>query len=202
MSLANVKLSKTELALVTDKEIILTKNNIISKVYEMFGALSDEFQQYSADKKELLPSELLSVSPKIYKGEQYIGLPYVMLDYPRVYSKQDVLAIRCLFWWGNFFSITLHLSGKFLALYKTNLQAWMEKNSGHDWHIGVNTDAWQHHFENDNYLPLKEAGDIILNNGFDKGFIKLAKKIPLHQWDDAIIFFTKQYNELLSVFEN
>ena len=38
--MANVKLSARELDLVNDAEFILTKNNIIAKVYELFGDLS------------------------------------------------------------------------------------------------------------------------------------------------------------------
>ena len=35
--MANVKLSKDELELVTNAELILTKNRIIQKVYDLFG---------------------------------------------------------------------------------------------------------------------------------------------------------------------
>src|SRR3569623_367034 len=101
MDNANVKLSKTELLLVTNAEVILTKNNIILKVYEMFGLLAERQQYYALQKKDALPKEALSVSPKIYKGEQYRGLPYVMLDYPLYYKGKDVFAVRSLFWWGN-----------------------------------------------------------------------------------------------------
>ena len=108
---ANVKLSKNELALVTDASVILTKNNIIAKVYRLFGMLSDEWRNYAVERKGILPAEIFAVGPKIYKGEQYLGLPYVMLDYPRVYTHAHVVAVRGFFWWGNFFSITLHVSG-------------------------------------------------------------------------------------------
>ena len=42
---ANVKLSQSELQLVCDEQFILTKNNIINKVYLLFGTLSDVFLQ-------------------------------------------------------------------------------------------------------------------------------------------------------------
>ncbi|HXL58576.1 MAG TPA: hypothetical protein VN958_20075, partial [Chitinophagaceae bacterium] len=113
MANANVKLSKTELMLVCDEQFILTKNNIINKVYQLFGALSDHFFIGIKNTGNIFPLEVLTSYPKIYKGEQYKGLPYVMLDYPRYFVKDDAFAIRCLFWWGNFFSITLHLAGKY-----------------------------------------------------------------------------------------
>ncbi len=77
--MANVKLSKDELELVTNAELILTKNRIIQKVYELFGELSIAYRELSKD----LDEDLLHIPPKISKGENYLGLPWVMLDYPR-----------------------------------------------------------------------------------------------------------------------
>ena len=92
---ANVSLSAVELQLVTDPGWILTKNGIIQKVYDLFGSLS---ASYVALAKELaVPEELLLMPPKISRGEQYKGLPYVMLDYPRCFGKEDVLAVRTFF---------------------------------------------------------------------------------------------------------
>jgi hypothetical protein len=202
MKYANVKLSKNELSVVTDAAFILTKNNIIAKVYQLFGLLSDEWQNLVTEKKNCLPAEILTISPKIYKGEQYLGLPYVMLDYPRVYSVQNVLAIRCFFWWGNFFSITLHLQGRFMHANKAGLMAWVDEHAMQDWFICVNADAWQHHFGENNYCSIDILGNDILKEALlnERGFIKLAKKMPVEQWDDAVQFFMKGFAELLQVF--
>ena len=63
----------------------------------------------------------LNSSPKISKGENYKGLPWLVLDYPRYFNKEDIFAIRTLFWWGNFFSITLHISGKYKMRYEKKI---------------------------------------------------------------------------------
>jgi len=203
MNNANVKLSKTELSLVTDASVILTKNNIIAKVYQLFGGLSSHWQNYVAEKAANLPVEITAASAKIYKGEQYLGLPYVMLDYPRVYTAQHILAIRCFFWWGNFFSITLHLSGRFMQAYKQNLNNWINSNTGQGWFICVNTDAWQHHFGENNYCSIDVMGNTILNETLaaQDSFVKVAKRMPLEQWDDALSFFMKEYTTLMKVIE-
>jgi len=101
-------LSKYEMELVRDTEVILTKNRILKKVGSMFALLSEELAN---DAKGQLPNELIMVPAKVSRGENYGGLPYLILDYPRNFKKEDTFAIRVLFWWGNFFSITLHLSG-------------------------------------------------------------------------------------------
>jgi len=187
--MANVKLSKEELALVTDAEFILTKNRIIQKVYELFGQLSEIFQT----KSEQLPSSFLSIPPKISKGENYLGLPWVMLDYPRAFSNTDVFAIRCFFWWGNFFSITLQLHGSNTTNYCEAITAYLSKNAD-EWWICVGDDAWQHHFDSNNYIPYDGGVDLS-----GRPFIKLAKKIPLQQWDRSFDFFSGTYQEILAM---
>jgi len=113
MNKANVKLSQKELKVMRNADFLLTKNEIMHKVQQMFGMLCKDYSLLLQANKQLLPEEVLQTTPKIYKGEQYRGLPYTMLDYPRYFSKENIFAIRNFFWWGNFFSITLHLSGEY-----------------------------------------------------------------------------------------
>jgi hypothetical protein len=183
--MANVKLSKHELELVTNAELILTKNRIIQKVYDLFGELSEVYPELSKD----LDPGLLRTSPKIAKGENYLGLPWVMLDYPRNFSQTDVFAIRSFFWWGKFFSITLQLQGRYQQQFASTIQ---QLDSG--WLLCIGSDAWQHHFEPDNYAPFYQGQDLQ-----QLPFIKLAKKIPLQEWDNAFDFFTANFAGLMNM---
>lgn len=188
--MANVKLSEKELELVTDASFILTKNQIIAKVYELFGSLStfymDEIQKLH------LPKEIKSIAPKIARGENYRGLPWVMLDYPRYFTTNDVFAIRTYFWWGHFCSITLHLKGRCIQELKINDLKLLDENN---WHLCCNTNEWQHHFRADNYQPLSSFKQTAIEG---LPFIKLAKKIPLCEWDGVEDFLKEGYNEIIS----
>ena len=82
-----------------------------------FSVKLRELVQENVNRGFNLPEEVLIQSPKISRGENYNGLPYVMLDYPRCFGKEDVFAMRTMFWWGNFFSITWHLKGKYSKEY-------------------------------------------------------------------------------------
>ena len=192
---ANVELSKKELELVTTSEFILTKNRIIEKVYNLFGALSESYKNILEEHKISLPTEGFNSAPKIYKGENYLQLPYVMMDYPRVFSKDDVFAIRSFFWWGNYFSITLHLSGKYLQNFKKNIALNLNKNE--DYFVCMNNEQWQHHFEQTNYQPLKSINSI--DDFLNRPFFKLAKKIALTDWNDAGKFYTEVYKDLVGI---
>ena len=196
----NVELSKNELELVTNSEFILTKNRIVEKVYNLFGMLSEEYRSILNANALHLPKEIFNMPAKIYKGEQYKNLPYVMLDYPRIFSKDDVFAIRNFFWWGNFFSITLQLQGKYLQHYQHNILRYFNKEKNSDWFIGMSDSAWEHHFENDNYVLLS---DVLINssakNILEKNFIKLAKKMELEKWNEAENFFRDNYYEIMKM---
>jgi hypothetical protein len=191
----NVELSKNELELVTNSEFILTKNRIIEKVYNLFGSLSEVYKERLNIYAGLLPAEVFAYSPKIYKGENYLSLPYVMMDYPRVFLKEDVFAIRSFFWWGNYFSVTLHLSGRFLQSFKNDIRLNLEKGDKEDYFVCINNEQWQHHFEETNYKPLREIESVekILN----QPFIKIAKKIPLTQWNNILEFYANNYTDLI-----
>jgi hypothetical protein len=194
---ANVSLSAFEKQLVTDANWILTKNGIIRKVYVLFGGLSEAWQSYTSLRQ--IPKDIKETAPKISKGENYEGLPYVMLDYPRCFSKEDVCAIRTFFWWGNFFSITLHLKGKYKTQHEQVIADAIRRGVLNDAWINVNDDEWVHHFEhtNMNRVQLTDADTIR-----EKKLLKLAYKLELNQWDNAEELLKKvfdQYMQLLQV---
>jgi len=191
MADTNVELSKNESDIITNSEFILTKNRIIEKVYTMFGKLSEVYKAELAKHSNIFPKEIYSASPKIYKGENYLNLPYVMMDYPRTFLKHDVFAIRSFFWWGNYFSLTLQLSGKYLDNLKDNIAVNLQKNINSGYFICVNNDEWQHHFEETNYTPLTSTG--LIEKAIENPFLKIARKHSLSGWNSAVDFFEKSY---------
>ena len=186
MDKAKIRLSAKEAELVANTDWILTKNEILQKVKYILENLQSEEQLFLHTNTAILPAEVMATTPKISKGENYKGLPYLVLDYPRYFGKDDHFAIRTMFWWGNFFSVTLHLTGIYKKMYEARLETSFTGLKDEFYFMGVSNDQWEHHFEKSNYLPLKEMNDA----GFkahisNKEFIKLAKKIPLEQWNNA-----------------
>jgi hypothetical protein len=180
MDVAKLALSEEELRLVMDPGVILTKNAIIRKVYFLFGELSEIMSR-----DLILPAEVTTILPKISKGESYQGLPYVMLDHPRYFTAEHVLAIRTFFWWGNFFSVTLHLKGKYQLMYGRSLANQFEKLAAKQYSIAICESEWQHHTGTEDYISLQGMGPgefegIIRTHPF----VKLSRTIPLEQWDD------------------
>lgn len=202
-SKTKITLSVKELELVCNTDWILTKHEIIAKVYSLFGDIATDMQQLIAKEKDLLPEEAYSTSPKISKGENYKLLPYVMLDYPRCFEKEKTLAIRTMFWWGNFFSIHLQLAGKCKTMFLKNMDvhfAWLQQN---DYWICISSDPWHHHFGNDNYKLIKECSAGEFSSILDReSFIKIGKKLPLTQWNEAPEFIRRSFKEMIEWLKN
>ena len=187
-------LSGFEQELVFSAEMMLAKNHIIQKVVGLFADLSE---RYVSIANPLMPVYITSISPKISKGEQYLGLPYVMLDYPRIFSKEQTFAIRTFFWWGHHFSIHLHVSGNYKNQYKPQIKQAIINGQLSDWYWCINENEWQHHFEEDNYIPLKQRDETITS--LQGNFFKVAKKIPLTQWNSSAETLVESFRLLINI---
>jgi hypothetical protein len=198
MDKAKIRLSVKEAELVANADWILTKNDILQKAKYMLEYLQSEQQQFFQAHPSILPAEVMAIPPKISKGENYKGLPYLVLDHPRYFGKNDHFAIRSMFWWGNFFSITLHVSGSYKKMYENKIETSFTILKEENFFIGVSNDQWEHHFEASNYLPLNEMNDAAFKNYIsNKDFIKLAKRIPLGQWDNARDILFTSFHQLV-----
>src|SRR5688572_33083820 len=111
MQQTKIHLLPAEMEMVSTPEIILTKNAILQKIKSFLENVQIKQLEILEDYASRLPPEILRNSPKISRGENYKGLPWLVLDNPRHFQHNNIFAVRTMFWWGNFFSITLHLSG-------------------------------------------------------------------------------------------
>lgn len=203
MDRTKIRLSPEEAALITRADWILTKNNVIEKTKQLLAALQTEQHHFFQSCSSLFPDEIINSSPKISKGENYKGLPYLVLDYPRYFNKEDAFTIRTLFWWGNFFSATLHLSGVYKKKYQEKIIRSFESLKANSFFVCINEDQWEHHFETNNYRALHTFHA----SGFEeiireKPFIKLSKNIPLQQWNDAERNLLEIFSQLINTLIN
>jgi len=194
---SKILLSADEQQLVINTQWILTKRKIIDKVDLLLGDVSVRQQAVIENEKDWLPEAVVLSTPKIAKGENYLGLPYMILDHPRCFDAEQIFAVRAMFWWGNFFSITLHLSGHYKKMFQQKI---IEHVSAvkQDIFICVNESQWQHHFEADNYSSIKKLQEDELRNMIvEKPFIKLAIPFPLQSWKDIPSLLEDAFTDLM-----
>lgn len=185
---SKISLSPAELALFCDAEIILTKNSILQKTASLLSLVQHDI----TDSHPAFAS-----TAKISRGENYLGLPYVVLDYPRISAGDDLLFIRNMFWWGHFFSSTLQVAGRYREACSGKLATAYETLAANQYYIGVNEDPWQHHLEPNNYKKIaaltKEEYQALLP---ECTHIKIAAFWPLSEWDTAANHLTSSWRYL------
>lgn len=194
-----IQLSAAEMQLMCNADFILTKNKVLQKTKSLLEEVQKEQLEAQKDFETFLSPAVFSVSPKISRGENYLGLPYLILDYPRLFTPTDTFAIRTFFWWGRFFSCTLQLSGDYKLDYQKNLVAAYPLLAPHHF-AGINPDPWQHHFEADNFKPIsafsqKEWETFLMA----QPVIKIAISFPLTDWERADALLLQAWKTYLSI---
>jgi hypothetical protein len=189
-------ITEKELLILKETDFLLTKATVLEKITELLGHTQEELKRCVENSNFSFPDGTGLLNGKISKGENYKNLPYMVLDYPTLFSKNSIFAYRTMFWWGNFFSATLHLEGIALDYYRNSITINLNRLLKKDVYIGIGDTPWQYHYEEDNYLLLNEAHrDFITNSKF----LKLSKKIELKKWNDLLEFSTNFFELMLSV---
>ncbi len=173
-------MSAEEMQMMQDTHFLLTKRRISDKIEDLLKetrtALKGALEQLDFD----FPPDLPLDKGKISKGDNYRGLPYQVLDYPALYRGEDIFALRTMFWWGHHFSVTLHLQGAFLSVFRPRLLERFAVWSDDNLYWGVGASPWEYHYDSDNYLPL---ADVSINRWATHPFIKISRRVELDQWD-------------------
>ena len=197
MSAAKLQFSPEEMRLVADPGVILTKNSVMAKVVALMAGLSEEYRLiWASSVAQATTGTLMRAEPKISRGENYQGLPWVMLDQPRLFGKEDVFAIRTLFWWGHGFSVTLHLKGAYRDRYLPVVQRRWAELAAAGFHVGVSADEWRHEHVPENYAEVSGAADLLRE---DLDFLKLSAAVGLHRLEEAPAELLRLFKTLISV---
>jgi len=196
MEVSKIHISSAEMELMQNAEIILTKNRVLEKVRALLEVV--QHKQTEFIEKYFIGDEIFKFSPKISKGENYLGLPYLILDYPRQSSKQDFFFIRTMFWWGNFFSCTLHMADQSKQIFKENIKQSYSLLKA--CYVNINDDPWVHHLKGSDYRKIdsmtqKEFEEVCENFGH----IKIADRHPLTEWSKMPFELFENWKLFLSV---
>ena len=194
-----IQLSEEEWNLVMNAGILLTKNRAMEKIALFLGQLADISSGIFSPESLALPTSSVWKHPKISRGENYQGLPYLILDYPRFFFREDVFAIRTMFWWGNYFSITLHLKGIFLEHFRTGIIRNFEVLATDHFLVNTTNAEWNHAI-GDEYTLISEFGkERLAQKCNDDNLLKIAVRIPLQDLVVTGELVSDVYQRIVSV---
>jgi hypothetical protein len=198
-----VSLTAEEQALVVNAEWLHLKNSVLQKVMTLMGQLQLALQAHPVTSIFPFPGPTLQGGGKISRGERYKELPYIILDYPRFFSKDNIFAFRTMFWWGHYFIATLHLAGEEKERFSNAIAGAWQQLAEHQFQVYLQEDPWEHDLEDENYklisaIPVLEFKQLIAR----RPFIKLAKPYSFEEWGKIVPEVVRDYALLLQVLVN
>jgi hypothetical protein len=197
---AKIRLSGVEQQLLMQRDWILTKNEVMRKVREMLEQMALLQQAFAASQMPEVMQPYLDVPPKVSRGENYRGLPWLVLDYPRYFREADMLTIRTMFWWGEQVSITLLAAGEPARKLKPSLKTAYTQFREHDYAYCIHATPWEHHFEADNYIPFRELSEPDYHQRLaEAAFFKAGKKFPLDNFEELPEMLETEYRRLTGI---
>lgn len=180
------EISPEELAVMQDRTFLQLKHSATQKVLQVFGNLQAAMKEEPLHGEFGFPIGTDAEMGKITKGENHQQLPYMVLDFPRLFGKQSVFACRTLFWWGHEFSFTLLLSGLALQQFLPALHKNFKLLLPHKVFVSVANTPWQHEFSPQNYQPCQNYNATQFVQLISaQGFCKLAFALPLPLWQQV-----------------
>lgn len=196
----NVEFSDQELRLMRDDHIFPQKLLITKKIYDLLSELSHKLKNHSITQTYPFPEGTDITAGKISKGENYQEQPYAILDLPRKFSRQMILAYRTMFWWGHCFAFTLHVAGTPM---KETMQRFLDHYDqlyGKNIYFCINSNQFEHHFDEDNYQLLDSLDHQTIREHIETNqFLKVAKQLPLDHWQNLLEESEANYELFMNV---
>lgn len=151
----NFSFSPSELSVLHDKAFFEIKHQIVHKWEHFLSFLAENIQKWISTLPDSpLPDEVKNTSPKISKGENYQGMPYMVLDYPRYFGKENTCAFRNILLWNRGLYSTWFFEGKYTDY---AIQTYAQYGSS-SMYLHQHTDKWVHELnEQDIYIPMPQS---------------------------------------------
>ena len=178
----NLSLNDDDLRFLSDREIFLKKRQLSDHIIDILGDIEAHIQQTAVDYVHKIPESAFQKRGKISRGENYLGFPWFILDHPATFQKDQLFAFRTLVWWGNYFSVTFHISGFVYDKMDVREFIFQLRKTFPELLVCSNENQWEHFLERPNFVPAEEfLQEIKLTHDRRQTFLKTAIKIPFEE---------------------
>lgn len=190
--------SDDELRVINDTTFLQIKFSVSKKAIAVLADIEQALKEEIHSKAYQLPKTAFQKTGKISKGENYRGLPYFILDFPRLFTSQNTFAFRTMIRWGHEFSCTLHIAGDSLTL--LNDDALRRISSAPGLFFCVGPTPWEYHYLDSNYL-LAETLSVadIKKHISENQFIKISRYTSINEWNEFYPFSLSNFNSFLNL---
>ncbi len=185
--MSDLQFDAAESSLMFNSDVFLLKRRLNGKIYILFEHIKTRLKDTEEHKQFSFPENTDITTGKISRGENYQSCPWVMLDFPRLFTKTEIFAFRTLFWYGHYFTGSLLCSGE---VAKEKIQK-LILNRQLMLHKGIffclHSDAWLHDIDSMAYKRIEEVTDAEMEKHVSEtGYFKISSKF-ISQLPDEII---------------
>lgn len=198
----NTAFTTKEVNLLANKNLFAAKARIIQKLSKELLLLEELYVEEVSTKKETLSEEILKNRGKITKGENLNNLPWMVLDYPRLFNRKNIFAIRTLVWWGKHISVSLVVSGNFKKLYEERVFKELNSAKFNALYICISNTAWEHDFTKENYCKTSQLSKKIIDGIKERNFLKISFKIHVKEINELQSKALTKFKLLLRLLHN
>ena len=141
-------------------------------------------QRHQADFETPVP--LNALNGKITKGDHYNGFPYMLLDYPNHFSKNEIVAVRNLISFGNGFYSTMHLRGHVV----NDALPRIAKINSTKAFVCTAHDEWLHHIDAQHWISVNDFSSSHHDQIKTQGWLKLGVQLEINEpetWTNALV---------------
>lgn len=187
-------LTDREKNLMYDPEIFPLKFQVNDKLLSLFNAIGIALKDKLIDHHFFQSSD---IQFRISKGENYLQFPYIILDIPQLSAGSNLICLRCMFWYGHYFSLSLLLKGKpaYAALPALSIAAPQLKN----WQFSFANDPWLYCLEDALFTEVSAVSFTQMKTHLDTyHYIKLMRKIKAGNLNEIKRDFLKYGSEIIT----
>ncbi len=188
MQNSSFKLTNKEFELILDTEYPLLKKNAIDKIQAHLHELGAQLIANT-----LITRPLPAKSFKISKGENYLNLPYLVLDLPKIGGNHFPILCRTLFWWGKYFSFNVFIRKEIYDMASFEKKLKICDSDGI--HLLLSDKIWQQDLDTEDYNQVSKWPENIITEG---PYLKLSIKHPIEEIDTLFEKATYYYGLILS----
>ena len=188
MQNSSFKLTNKEFELILDKKYPLLKKNAIDKIQHHLHGIGEELSL-----NILITNLLHSNSYKISKGENYMHLPYLVLDLPKIEGNNFPILCRTMFWWGKYFSLNVLIRKD--AYDMATFEKKLRNNNPPGIYILLNDKLWQQDLDSNDYKKITDWSEKINIKG---AYLKLSIKHSIADMETLSEKATYYYSLILS----
>ncbi len=162
-------------------EVFRHKPRIMKKAEGYLNALHDALAADLEGRESDFPPHTKLKKGQLVRGENHKGFPFLSLDIPQRFSKEEMLTYRTLFWWGHYLGFSLILKGEALPGY---LERLLERREQPDWgeiYLATAASPWEWSPTKDNFVRVSAAPSEDLRRIVQKiDYMKLCRFHPIH----------------------